>query len=885
MSTTKSTKTTPKRQRNNGKRQCGNGQTSPREAFSISRSSEYLSEKELEKQLGYPRRLWHLAVVKELLDNSLDHCEEIGVLPEISISVDDEGISVQDNGAGIPPETVVGMLDFDKRVSSREAFRSLTRGAQGNAGKCLVGVPYVLNGDKRGGVTIDAQGVRHDIEVEFDQLAQVPTDKHVQTPGKVQTGTFIKVHLPDLPSNLEEDEKARFLLFGWKYAALNPHLTLSFRAFGESYLWERTASECPKWTAAEPDPPHWYDIEAFERLVGACIAKDRTQGTDRSLPDFLRGFAGLSGTAKLKAVTGEAGLTRCNLSALLNCNGLDRSKTTRLLEVMQQHGREPKAAKLGSIGREHIGSQVFRNVFDYSIRYKKAPGITSDGLPFVVEAAFAESSDPDDGLQIITGCNFSPAVDRSCVRRLDSLLEHQMVEEDSPVVLLLHIATPAPTFLDRGKSVIDATGDLEAAVEKCVVAVTSEWRKQRKLEEQDARQAERRRAERLRQAQRPKMQLNDAVVKVLPEASERASGGHVCEFSQRDFYYAARQLIQAHTDKELTQKYFDRVVDEYEKANGLIEGRLRDPRGYLLEPHTGKKIPLGTKAVDDYDIPLHLYDDILYFEKKGMESKCAWGQIPERYDCAIMACEGYAVRAAKALLQAAQRGHKMKVLCFHDADPDGYNIARTLTKGTGAHNYCVEVIDAGLHLQEALDMGLAVETFVRKKRLPRHLKLSPLEQEYFGGEERQTVGKNGKPKTVWVNCRRVELNALSADPHRFVAWVESKLEEHGCAKKLIPPKTIIETYGRETRDAILRETIHAAINDYLNVGGLIGPICNTLKRRIEIKGIPAQMQSWAEGLPPQHWRHYVSALISDSVAGLDAAIREKVAVALREVLS
>ena len=57
MSTTKSTKTTPKRQRNNGKRQRGNGQTSPREAFSILRSLEYLSEKELEKQLGYPRRL------------------------------------------------------------------------------------------------------------------------------------------------------------------------------------------------------------------------------------------------------------------------------------------------------------------------------------------------------------------------------------------------------------------------------------------------------------------------------------------------------------------------------------------------------------------------------------------------------------------------------------------------------------------------------------------------------------------------------------------------------------------------------------------------------------------------------------------------------------
>ena len=206
----------------------------PREAFSISRSVEYLSENELTKQLGYPRHLWDLAVVKELLDNSLDHCEEIGVLPEISVAVDDEGISVQDNGAGIPPETVGGMLDFDKRVSSREAYRSLTRGAQGNAGKCLVGVPYVWNGDEPGRVTIKAQGVRHDIAVELDQLAQVPKPEHVRTPEKVQNGTFVKVHLRDLPSKLDRDEKSRFVLFVQEYAALNPHLTLSVEAFGEA---------------------------------------------------------------------------------------------------------------------------------------------------------------------------------------------------------------------------------------------------------------------------------------------------------------------------------------------------------------------------------------------------------------------------------------------------------------------------------------------------------------------------------------------------------------------------------------------------------------------------------------------------------------------------
>ena len=470
----------------------------------------------------------------------------------------------------------------------------------------------------------------------------------------------------------------------------------------------------------------------------------------------------------------------------------------RLLDAMQEHGREPKPDKLGRIGRKHIEESVFGplGVVGDSVRYKKASGATSEVLPFVVEAAFAELSDEWETSRIITGCNFSPSVDLPCVRCLDSLLEHQMVEDESPVVVLLHITTPAPRYLDRGKSVLDVTDDLKDVIRTCVVKVTDDWRKQRKREERDARAAERRREERRRKPQRSKMPLNAAIFQVLPEAIKEASGGGECEFSQRDFYYASRVLIQRFTDEKLTQKYFDKITDSWEKEHGLIAGRLKDPRGYLLEPHTGNKIPLGTKDVDEYAIPLYLYDTILYFEKKGMESKCAWGRIPDRFDCAIMASEGYAVRAAKALIAAAQTGHKMKVFCFHDADPFGYNIFRTLSKATGAHTYDIEIIDAGLHLQEALDMGLAVETFTRKKRLPRGLKLTSLEEEYFAGE--QVPGKK-----LWRNCRRVELNALSADPHRFVKWVVSKLEEHGCAKKLVPPKTVIERHAPRTKGSLV----------------------------------------------------------------------------------
>ena len=117
-----------------------------RETFSTSRLLEYFSEKELTLQTGHEPERWAEVVVKELVDNALDACEEAGVLPEISITIDDTSITVQDNGPGLPATVIDSVLDFTVRVSSKDAYISPTRGAQGNALKTIVAMPSVLSG-------------------------------------------------------------------------------------------------------------------------------------------------------------------------------------------------------------------------------------------------------------------------------------------------------------------------------------------------------------------------------------------------------------------------------------------------------------------------------------------------------------------------------------------------------------------------------------------------------------------------------------------------------------------------------------------------------------------------------------------------------------------
>lgn len=78
-----------------------------------------------------------------------------------------------DNGPGLPASTIKGVLDYTVRVSSREAYVAPDRGAQGNALKTLVAMPFVLNGE-RGQVDITTGGQRHEIVFRVDPIRQEP---------------------------------------------------------------------------------------------------------------------------------------------------------------------------------------------------------------------------------------------------------------------------------------------------------------------------------------------------------------------------------------------------------------------------------------------------------------------------------------------------------------------------------------------------------------------------------------------------------------------------------------------------------------------------------------------------------------------------------------
>jgi GNAT superfamily N-acetyltransferase len=301
----------------------------------------------------------------------------------------------------------------------------------------------------------------------------------------------------------------------------------------------------------------------------------------------------------------------------------------------------------------------------------------------------------------------------------------------------------------------------------------------------------------------PKVSQKEIVFEILPEAIVNAG----TNFSARDLYYAVRPLAYAHYEwevgKQLNYSYFSQgLLTEYQEQNGLIPGLWRDARGHLHEPHTGESVALGTREVAAYEFPEYVFDKILYVEKEGELSKLKAARLAERYDMAICSGKGQPTEAVRTLFERAEGGD-YQLFVFHDADLDGYNIARVMAEETRRMpGYSVDVVDIGLSVEEALEMELVSEPFYRKKDISWELstRLSDVARQYLYRRD----GYRG------IKGERFELNAILPDTRR-IEYIERKLEENGVRGKVIPPDDAL----KERRERMYQEKVEGWVEDII----------------------------------------------------------------------
>ena len=162
--------------------------------------------------------------MKELVDNGLDACEQAGIAPEITVSFTGDALAVSDNGPGIPPDVVTRVLDFSTRTSDQAAYVSPTRGAQGNALKTVLAIPYVRNPEQAAVIGIEAQGARHVITVSTDHIARRPRIEHLVEEIVKNEETSIRVRLDSCSSQAQQETPALYNGCSWiiRFSILTP---------------------------------------------------------------------------------------------------------------------------------------------------------------------------------------------------------------------------------------------------------------------------------------------------------------------------------------------------------------------------------------------------------------------------------------------------------------------------------------------------------------------------------------------------------------------------------------------------------------------------------------------------------------------------------------
>jgi DNA topoisomerase VI subunit B len=452
-----------------------------RVAFKVSRLMEFCSERELQNQTGHSVYDWPLVVGKEGMDNALDACEEAEVAPDITIIVSSGTIIVEDNAAGIDTETIDSILDYSIRVSSREAYVSPTRGAQGNALKTILAMSFVLNrkinsdADAAGITVIETRGIKHQIEFRVDHINNQPKIIHTMTESLVTVGTKLTINWPPETDDLLHYAANRFKSLIEAYVWFNPHLTLRGVWFGREFInVKATNPTWVKWQPRNPTSPHWYDESRLQRYLAAHVARDRDHAQHRTVREFIAEFRGLSGSAVQRRILADVGCSHQSLAQFFGIDQVNRAGIAKLLVAMRDCSKPVDPKHLGVIGIEHLKQRFLAEGGNIdTFQYQPRKGMTGDGIPYVIEFAFGlhQSGLSKDGAafsrKFITGANWSAGINNpfrafgSTGEGLENTLAKVRANAGQPVICALHLASAYIQYADRGKSSIILTDNAE----------------------------------------------------------------------------------------------------------------------------------------------------------------------------------------------------------------------------------------------------------------------------------------------------------------------------------------------------------------------------------------------------------------------------------------
>ena len=256
-----------------------------------------------------------ITAVKESVDNSLDACEEVRILPDIRIEVKRLGgnrveLITQDNGPGIPRDSIEHVFGKFLLGSRFHAIRQ-TRGQQGIGITGVVMYSQLTTGAKTrvvSKVKDDATAVFVDLGIDTRKNKAIKSGEIRDTWIDNVTGEEVNHGLRIETVMNAKYQRGRQSVYQYlrMTSIVNPHATITLTVQDkdgdiiEEGHWERTTDRLPRVVKEIKPHPHGIHLGTLQRML--------REAEERKMTSFLRhNFSGISMRAA-REILEKAGL-------------------------------------------------------------------------------------------------------------------------------------------------------------------------------------------------------------------------------------------------------------------------------------------------------------------------------------------------------------------------------------------------------------------------------------------------------------------------------------------------------------------------------------------------------------------------------------------------
>ena len=425
-----------------------------------------------------------LTTLKEAVDNSLDACEETGILPDLEIEVTKIGngstkntdlikIIVEDNGPGIDAENLAKVFG-EYLASSKFGKGQCSRGQQGIGISAATTWAQMTNA-KGVQVVSKTKAMRKAISAQVDvdiktNTGIVKNKEMIDWKNKV-SGVRVEF-LMDGRIQLNGDGGLQTYIEGT--ALLNPHVTMKFKLGDLDWQkTERVSNDSPEIPEATLPHPHTFKLGEFithATLYGkVSVAKFLKTGfsriSDQSITDFVK--AGMPKGLIEKSVT-----------------SLSDEDFKKVFQAVQNTTlMSPSTKSVLTVGEDSLSKSINRlGQVDFFSVVTRKPTIC-DFKPVVVEVALArfinrgEEGAPVQLLRFAnrvplqfdkSGCAITWAIE-SVNWKSYGLAQPKESLPQGPYVFAVSVVSPFIKFKNASKETIDASEELVEEIRRALM--------------------------------------------------------------------------------------------------------------------------------------------------------------------------------------------------------------------------------------------------------------------------------------------------------------------------------------------------------------------------------------------------------------------------------